>query len=190
MRTHGSVVSPPLRLMLGLMLALSLPACGNASSSAANEHSSSPPTHADVAGRVIRVADGDTLTILTANQQQQRIRLAEIDSPERRQPWGGQAKRALSALTLGKSIRLSVHDIDRYGRIVAIIYVDGHDINAEMVRRGHAWVYRRYLKRPALIAMEEEARRQRQGLWALPPSERMAPWQWRQRERDAGASPR
>lgn len=168
MRIHRVLVA----CMFVFTSLLMLPACGNAASS-----------H-DTAGRVIKVADGDTITILSTDKQQQRIRLAEIDTPERAQPWGNKAKQALSAYVLGREVSLQVQDIDRYGRIVATVFVDGRDINREMVRAGHAWVYRDYLKRPELLPIEAEARRQGRGLWALPESERMPPWQWRKLKRE------
>ena len=165
-------------LALLLPLLLTLPACGEAKSTYSAETAAQP------AGRVIKVADGDTVTILSADTQKQRIRLAEIDTPERGQPWGNNAKRALSSMVYGRDISLKVLDIDRYGRVVATVYVDGLDVNAELVRQGHAWVYRQYLKRPELIQIEDDARANHRGLWALPESERMPPWQWRKLKRE------
>lgn len=165
----------PYRFIL-LVLVAALSACGNAAPRASDDDTSVRGTPA---GRVIKVSDGDTVTILTPEHQKQRIRLAEIDTPERKQPWGAQAQRALSSRVAGRDISLSVHDIDRYGRVVAVVYVDGRDVNAELVQAGHAWVYRRYLKRPELLDLEADARRHKRGLWALPAPERIPPWQWR-----------
>ena len=165
-------------LALLIPLLLTLPACGEAKSTYNAETAIQP------AGRVIKVADGDTLTILTADRQKQRIRLAEIDTPERGQPWGNNAKKALSSMLYGRDISLKVLDIDRYGRVVATVYVDGLDVNAELVRQGHAWVYRQYLKRPELMEIEADARANSRGLWALPEPERMPPWQWRMLKRE------
>lgn len=176
-----------LSVWFALMLAmlLTLLACGNASSTASSTHVLRP--NEQPAGRVIRVADGDTLTILSADKQKLRIRLAEIDTPERDQPWGDNAKRALSSMVYGKQISLVVYDIDRYGRVVATVLIDGRDINAALVQQGHAWVYRQYLRRPELLKIEADARLNRQGLWALPESQRMPPWQWRQLKRQQRA---
>jgi endonuclease YncB( thermonuclease family) len=132
-----------------------------------------------LAGRVVGVADGDTLTVLTAEKRQVRARLAGIDAPERRQPYGTRARQALSALAFGRSALVVVEDTDRYGRSVGRVRVGGRDVNAEMVRRGAAWVYVRYNRDPALVPLEAEARAARRGLWALPEAERPPPWEWR-----------
>jgi endonuclease YncB( thermonuclease family) len=85
----------------------------------------------------------------------------------------------LSALAFGRSALVVVEDTDRYGRSVGRVRVGGRDVNAEMVRRGAAWVYVRYNRDPALVPLEAEARAARRGLWALPEAERPPPWEWR-----------
>ncbi len=134
--------------------------------------------------RVVGVSDGDTLTCLTSASRQVKVRLAEIDAPESRQPYGSRAKQALSALAFGKQVVLEVQDTDRYGRTVARVVADGQDVNAELVRQGAAWVYRQYSRDRSLIALEEQARAAARGLWALPGSERMPPWEWRKAGRE------
>ncbi|HWX50526.1 MAG TPA: thermonuclease family protein [Roseomonas sp.] len=74
-------------------------------------------------------------------------------------------------------------DTDRYGRTVGRVWVGGTDVNAEMVRRGAAWVHRRYSRDPALLVLEQEAQQARRGLWALPEAERVPPWDWRRQKR-------
>lgn len=145
---------------------------------------------AQISGYVISIADGDTLTLLTANKERVKVRLAEIDTPEKKQPYGQKAKQELASLAFNQDAQISVIDTDRYGRVVGRVVVDGVDVNAELVRRGAAWVYRDYLKRPELIPLEAEARRQRKGLWALPAPERMPPWQWRKEQRENRAAAR
>jgi endonuclease YncB( thermonuclease family) len=98
-----------------------------------------------VRGRVVGVTDGDTLKVLVACQQLLRIRLAFCDAPEKRQAFGTRARQAMSELVFGKDIELRQHAIDRYGRTVAQVRVDGKDVGAEMVRRGLAWVYDGYI---------------------------------------------
>ncbi|HUQ94170.1 MAG TPA: thermonuclease family protein [Bryobacteraceae bacterium] len=133
----------------------------------------------EVTGRIVAVHDGDTVTLLTADKRQLRIRLSEIDAPEKRQPYGTKSKQELSALCFGKTAVAAYVDTDRYGRMVARLHVDGIDINAEMVRRGAAWVYRKYAKDPTFPALEAAARDAKRGLWSLPESDRIPPWEWR-----------
>lgn len=89
--------------------------------------------------RVVGVTDGDTLTVLDEGNQQHTIRLAEIDAPERGQPWGARAKQTLSSLVFGKAVSLQQTDTDRYDRIVARVFADGEDVNRAMVGQGAAW---------------------------------------------------
>lgn len=132
-------------------------------------------------GRVVEIIDGDTVTLLTPGLEQVRIRLAEIDTPEKGQPYGQKAKQALAEMVHREIVRIEVVTIDRYGRTVGKILRlrDRLDVNAEMVRRGHAWVYRKYSDDPMMLEYEEAARQGRRGLWYLPAGERTAPWEWR-----------
>ncbi len=129
--------------------------------------------------RVLSVSDGDTLTVLTSDGAREVVRLAEIDSPEGAQPYGDRARRELVELVSRKYVRLEPRDTDRYGRTVARVYVGDVDVNAEMLRRGAAWVYPKYLHDESFSALEKDARAQKRGLWALPASERVPPWEWR-----------
>ena len=138
---------------------------------------------AEITGRVVGIADGDTLTVLDEARRQIRVRLAEIDTPESGQPYGSRAKQALSDLAFGKSVRVVMQDTDRYGRTVGRVYAGSIDVNAEMVRQGAAWVYRKYNRDPSLLRLEQEAREGRRGLWALPEAERTPPWEWRATKR-------
>lgn len=141
-------------------------------------------------GRVVGVQDGDTLTLLTADRRQVKIRLAEIDAPERRQPFGQRSRQMLAERVHGREVRLQVSGVDRYQRTVARAYLGELDVNREMVRLGGAWVYRAYNTDRSLLAVEEEARRGGAGLWALPEAQRLPPWQWRRRQsqwRDAAS---
>jgi endonuclease YncB( thermonuclease family) len=102
-----------------------------------------PLLAAELTGKVVGVADGDTLTLLVpdgASFKQVRIRLAEIDTPESRQPYGQRAKQALSDLAFNQQARVVVQDTDRFGRTNGRVFVGGVDVNAELVKQGAAWV--------------------------------------------------
>ncbi|MCW5631867.1 MAG: thermonuclease family protein [Rubrivivax sp.] len=139
----------------------------------------SAPAETGMAGRVVAVKDGDTLELLTADKRLVTIRLAEIDAPEKGQPYGQRAKQALSDLCFGKEVTARTVVIDRYGRTVARIYQDGTDVNAELVREGAVWLYRKHLKDQSLIPIEAEARAAKRGLWSLAEREQVPPWEWR-----------
>jgi endonuclease YncB( thermonuclease family) len=126
---------------------------------------------------VAGIADGDTLTVLTASQKQHKIRLAEIDAPEKQQPFGSKSKQSLSDLCFGKEAEISPRVKDRYQRIVSRVNCVGVNVNAEEVNRGMAWVYRRYAKDHDLYVLEHGAKVEKRGLWA--DSSPTPPWQWR-----------
>ena len=131
-------------------------------------------------GRVVGVTDGDTITVLDELNQQHTIRLAEIDAPERGQPWGDRSRQELSALVFGKSVSVQQTDTDRYGRMVARVFNGGREVNRAMVEEGAAWAYREYLTDDTLIATEARARQSRAGLWSMSDAQTVAPWEWRQ----------
>jgi endonuclease YncB( thermonuclease family) len=137
-----------------------------------------PLAHADFHGRVVRVADGDTLDVLVYRRPV-RVRLAQIDAPEMRQAFGRQARQTLVSLTFRQNVTVIEGGHDRYGRIVGTVYVGRVNVNRELVRRGMAWASRYHFGDPALIRIEAEARRQKRGLWANPyPA---PPWNFRKR---------
>lgn len=142
----------------------------------------------DLSCKVVAISDGDTFTCLTDAKQQVKVRMSEIDTPESKQPYGNRAQQALSALIFGKTVTLKTQEKDRYGRTVARVYVGSTDVNAELIKQGAAWVYRAYNKDKSLIPLEDQARKAKRGLWALPESERVPPWDWRKQskqQRDA-----
>ena len=136
-----------------------------------------------VSARIIAIHDGDTITALTSDKQSLRVRLTEIDAPELGQPYDTRAKQALSALVFGKNVQLDVAGADRHGRMLGRVYYGDIDVNAEMIRTGYAWAYRAYLTDARFLALEQEARRDKRGLWSLPASERVPPWEWRRKPR-------
>ena len=135
--------------------------------------------HADVTGRVVGVTDGDTLAVLDGTRQV-RVRLWGIDAPERGQPWSSRSREALAARAMHRDAIVATRGTDGYGRTLARVAVDGADLGEAQLRDGLAWVYRRYSKDRAMIAIEDEARAARRGLWSL--SDPEPPWAWRARE--------
>lgn len=140
-----------------------------------------PALAEQLSGRVVGVHDGDTITVLTADKRSVRTRLVEIDAPESGQPYGMRAKQALSGLVFDKQVIVEVSGIDRYGRTLGRVFRDGLDVNAEMVQRGCAWVYRRYATDETLFVLEEAARAAKRGLWSLPARDQVPPWEWRRK---------
>jgi endonuclease YncB( thermonuclease family) len=134
---------------------------------------------ADFSARVVGVSDGDTMTVLSADQTQTKIRLAGIDAPETGQDFGSRAKKAASELAFGKDVTIQPEGKDRYGRTIAtVILPDGRSLNRELVREGLAWWYRQYAPNDAELAtLESEAKAAKRGLWSQPGA--IAPWDWR-----------
>lgn len=132
-------------------------------------------------GRVIGVLDGDTLSLLNEDAVTFRIRLAQIDAPEKRQAFGQRSKQSLSDLAFDRQAEVRIETRDRYGRLVGKVRVGGQDINLLQIQRGMAWVYRRYAKDPLYFEAEDKARRSRVGLWADP--EPTPPWIFRHPKR-------
>ena len=139
-------------------------------------------------GKVIAVADGDTVTVLTQDNQKVKIRLAGIDTPERSQAFGQKAKQAISSKIFGKTIEIKEETIDRYGRTVANLYLGSRWINLEMVEDGFAWHYKKYSKDRKLASAEVEAKQLRKGLWSDPNA--IPPWEYRRGGKKKTSSPR
>ena len=124
---------------------------------------------AEIIGKVVGVSDGDTITVLDEMDKGKfRIRLDKIDAPEKKQAFGNKAKQYLSSLIFGKQVSVRFKEIDRYGRVLGVIYCDGAEINLVMVQNGYAWHYSYYDKAPAYIQPEKQARTDKKGLWAEP----------------------
>jgi len=138
-------------------------------------------------GTVVKVADGDTLTLQDAQHLSHRIRLAGIDAPERRQPYAQRARLHLAALVLGQTVSVSTHKQDRYGRAVGVVWAEDRDINLRMLQAGLAWHYTAFLReqshmqRQQYAAAESQARAQGLGLWQQP--DPLPPWTYRQQRR-------
>lgn len=129
--------------------------------------------------RVVGVSDGDTINVIDDSRNQYKVRLAGIDAPEKRQPFGGRSKQALSSLVFDRQVLIDLGKTDRYGRIVSKVAINDIDVNLEQVTSGMAWHYKKYQKeqtpedRIAYARAEEAARAAGRGLWqdryAIPP---------------------
>lgn len=155
--------------------------------------SSSLAVAKEFAAKVIAVLDGDTVLVQREgrNGRPEKVRLAEIDAPERDQTFGETSRRSLSDLVLGKQVRVATLAVDDYGRLVAHLSVakaDGRlDVNAEQIRRGMAWEYSYFHRNHALVVLQNEAKKAPRGLWAL--SNPVPPWEWRKLHPHAAAAP-
>jgi endonuclease YncB( thermonuclease family) len=142
-----------------------------------------PTAAIEFVGKVVGVTDGDTLTVLTAQRQQHRVRLSGIDAPERRQAFGQVSKQHLSDLAYDKTVSVVFHKRDRYQRILGKVLVNGADAGLDQIETGMAWHYKRYEReqspedRLAYARAEEMARAERRGLWRDPRS--VPPWEFR-----------
>lgn len=134
-------------------------------------------------GRVVKVADGDTLTILDADNNTLKIRLYGIDCPERGQDFSNVAKRFTAEFCLQKQVHISVRDIDRYGRIVGVLYrEDKAELNLALLEAGLAWHYTAYDRSDRYARAEARAKRKKKGLWAHRNAQ--PPWKFRQFQRN------
>jgi endonuclease YncB( thermonuclease family) len=145
-----------------------------------------------VSARIVAITDGDTVKALLADNELLKVRLSWIDAPEKNQAFGQRSKQHLSELVFGCEVELHTHGLDRYGRTLAVILLDGVDINLEQVKSGFAWAYTRYLDQASSEIQasyrqaESEAREQKRGLWSDPwPVE---PWLYRRAMRDRPSS--
>lgn len=131
------------------------------------------PAYAD---QVIGVTDGDTLTVLH-DQRPLKIRLANIDAPEKKQAFGERSKQSLSELCYGQDASYAILTLDRYGRTVALVTCAGVDVNRAQVERGMAWVYTRYNQDETLPRAEATAKEAQRGLWSE--KQPIPPWEFR-----------
>jgi len=127
--------------------------------------------------RVVGVHDGDTITCLDENNQQQKVRLAAIDAPEVGQEYGRASREALAAMVFGKTVSVADEGRDQYGRWIGRVAVDGLDVNRQMIATGNAWHFTEFSNDPTLAALQDQARSQKIGLWSQP--DPIPPWQYR-----------
>lgn len=129
---------------------------------------------------------GDTVTVLDDAKRQHKIRLSGIDAPEKNQAFGQRSKESLSDLVFAKTVDVETDKVDRYGRRVGKIWVNGIDANLEQIKRGMAWHYKQYAREQSkedqreYAEAEDEAREAKRGLWK--DVEPVAPWEFRRRQ--------
>lgn len=136
---------------------------------------------AQTSGKVTKVADGDTFTLLDAYGKIYKIRLYGIDCPELNQPFGKDAKRFTSNLILNQSVFIEKISMDRNGRVVAKVYYNNRQsLNEELLRKGMAWHFTKYDKSASYAGLARQAKASKVGLWAY--DNAIAPWDWRRRK--------
>jgi micrococcal nuclease len=133
-------------------------------------------------GRVVKIVDGDTIDVQLQSGLV-RVRFHAVDAPEKAQDYGRDATDALFSLIGGKDVQIEPFKQDRYERLVGIVYIGDLNVNAELVRNGHAWAMRRYMRKSdaELCALESAARLGHRGLWAS--ANVIAPWVYRQHKK-------
>ena len=139
----------------------------------------------ELIGKVIKVSDGDTITVLDSNNQKHKIRLKGIDAPESQQTFGDISTQSLSELVYDKEVLVTWDKKDKYYRILGKVIADGRDANYEQLKKGLAWYYKQYEKdlsdddKQRYSEAEEWARNYTEGLWA--DSNSIPPWEFRRK---------
>jgi len=131
--------------------------------------------------RVVGIHDGDSITVLSVEKKQIKIRLEGIDAPELKQAFGSRAKEHLSSLIMGKDVTLIVKGEDLYKRTLSKILLDSQDVNLSMVRDGFAWHYSKYSKDKKFAEAEAQAKIKKKGLWI--DQDPVPPWDYRSKEK-------
>ncbi len=136
-------------------------------------------------GRVVKVADADTMTILGSDRQRYKVRLQGIDAPEKKQNYGMACKDKLAAMVLNRRVDVEAYKKDRYQRVIAKVMLDDKDMALELIRQGCGWHYKAYASeqsrsdRRDYAAAEKQARHNKRGLWRA--ARPQAPWDYRRR---------
>lgn len=121
---------------------------------------------AQIGGKVVGVADGDTFTLLTKNNKPIKIRLHGIDCPEKGQDFGNVAKDYTSNIIFGKLVTVTITDTDRYGRVIGVVKLSGRTLNEDLIRNGLAWHYCKYDSSIYWHFLQDSARKMKVGLWS------------------------
>lgn len=136
-------------------------------------------------GLIVGIVDGDTADIRIGKRRLERLRLTEIDAPERGAPWSKRSTQLLSDLIFREQVLVAITDWDRNGRAVARIFVWNEagdeliDVSEAMIQKGAAWYFDRFGRDRKLLLAESVARKARAGVWSLPERQQIPPWQWR-----------
>ena len=144
---------------------------------------SSGVSAATIQGKVVSVADGDTVTVLDAQKNKHKIRLQGIDAPERAQAYGNNSKQSLHELVHGQQVTVDYKKKDKHGRVVGKILLNNTDVCLEQVKRGMAWHYKQHANeqtkedRETYTLAEQQAKADSKGLWK--DKQPVPPWEFR-----------
>ena len=157
--------------------AMVLIACGGGSGGTSPSQQLPQDTKQILSGKVVSIADGDTITVLDTDNTEHKIRLLCIDAPERSQDFGTRSKDELASMIAGSDVNVEYTEKDQYGRILGYVDNDSTLSNLEQVKRGMAWVYRKYCDTCEYYDAEVYARNNMLGIWSQPNP--IPPWEWR-----------
>ena len=135
----------------------------------------------ELVGKVIKISDGDTITLLTDDKVSHKVRLNDIDAPEKKQPFGSKSRDNLASYIAGETVTVKYKSKDKYGRVLGTIYFDNLDINLQQIKNGYAWVYKQYSKNQTYYKEEQKARELKKGLWH--DKNPIAPWEFRKQKK-------
>jgi endonuclease YncB( thermonuclease family) len=138
-----------------------------------------------IPGRITGIVEGDTIKVQILAKPQIKVRIAFIDAPEKGQAFDQRAKQAMNELVLGKDVVLQPYTIDRSGRLVARVFIDGQDAGLELLKQGLCWVYEKHVGEASALVQtryrnaQDVAQAQKAGLWQDPAP--VPPWEWRKK---------
>lgn len=139
------------------------------------------PQEESIKGKVSKVIDGDSLKVKDSVGKEFEVQIEGTDAPEAKQQYGKESTDALRKLVADRDVRLTWTKKDNFDRLLAQVFVGEEHINAKMIQEGHAWHFKRYNKSETLAALEDEARKEKRGLWGV--ENPQAPWDYRKENR-------
>jgi endonuclease YncB( thermonuclease family) len=134
-----------------------------------------------IEAKVIKIIDGDSIKVQDKDGKEYEVQIEGTDAPEAKQPFGSESTDTMSQWVKDKAVKVSWNKKDNFDRLLAQVYVEGKHVNTEMIRAGMAWHFKRYNKSKELAAVEDEARKEKRGLWAQ--DKPVAPWDYRKENR-------